>query len=325
MKALRITLSILLALVIFGTIATSATPVLPAAAQGVTATATPAATITATPVATLDNTGCNPAPESFQKFDPDLGKIAAMSPISPTRTEFLQAHGLLDTDVQPNSKPNPVWEPGLFSVRLQPENYGKLCLPLLEGWVYTTALPDGRTEVIWGGDTHLTEIPVLWGFSARYLPAYNGKLDGLGGWLSVAYPLELAVKEYRYGLYGSSQPYYVGVGNLNLDWTPPAITATEPRDWRDAAALLGGRAVESEWTNPETGVWKWRYTSKVEGSATYCSPNYPCWQTAFVPLASTTGYVEMWVGSGPEKFYSTDLATLMDGQHNSDEFTFHTK
>lgn len=275
----------------------------------------------------------------FERFEPDeewIEKISEMSPVAPTRANFLKAHNLTVPDVQVFNPEPAVWEPGLQVVELAESLYGDFCLELQAGWVYTVALTDGRVEVIWGGDPSITEVPVLWGFSARYIPSYMNKIYGLGGWLDPQNQDELLIREWRFGAYLRNEemegiredvpyferfgPYYTGVGNSDTDWTPPALTAIVPNDYRDAAAMLGGLARENEWTFHKNGVIVWKYGDKVSGSGDYCQPTEPCWQQFYVPPASD-GYVEVWHNGGPVKFYADNYPDFMGV--TVDEFSYH--
>lgn len=278
------------------------------------------------------------APSSFEQFTPKVEDLENMSPVAPAFDKFLAAHDLTKDDIQDFKPQENMWEPGLFVIELQEELYGEFCLQLLPGYVYTVSLPDGRVEPLWGGDPNLEAVTVLWGFSARWVPAYMEKQYGLGGWLNPEDMTEFLVREHRYGRYlqdvqleqtepvpffNRFGPYYVGTGNVETDWVPPALSAVEPKDFRDAAAMLGGLARENEWTRGQNGVWVWKYgEKKVAGSGDYCPATDPCWQTVYVPSHSD-GYVEIWYNGGPAKFGADDLLELTDGQHNVDEFSYH--
>lgn len=271
----------------------------------------------------------------------------------PTYKSMLASHGLTFTDIQEVKQPNVSWEPGLHVVELTQQNYGNKTIPLLEGYVYTVALKDGRVEILWGGDPRVPAADVQWGFSARWVPRYE---NNEGDWFNIDDPRELAVREYRFGRYLRSQdmqgvradvlyfnrfgPYYTGVGNLDTQgWEPPSIDSTVPRNYLDACAMLGGLSNESEWTYGERASdgylnWSWRYSKKVPGSANYCRAGDPCWQTVYVPEGR--GYVEIWLSegttgpngkpvesAGPYKFFAEARPILADSFHNIDEFSYH--
>lgn len=279
----------------------------------------------------------------FARFTPGENwwtTVNNLPPVAPSESTFMSTHNLGAGDVQDVRFTPAVWEPGLFVVELDEELYGKYCLQLQTGFVYTVPLTGGQVEILVGGDPNVPSVQVLWGFSARWIPAYHGKAYGLGGWLSIEDPTELAVREHRFGRYLRNPelegvvenipyfnrfgPYYTGTGNLDIDWVPPALskTAPEDHDYRTYSTFYGGRAVKEEWTIAEDGTASWRYYAKVAGSANYCSPNDPCFQGVYIPSKSP-GYVTLWVGNGPQNFYAEDLDILMNGDYFVDEFSVH--
>lgn len=274
----------------------------------------------------------------------------------PTYESMLKSHGLTPDDIQELRQTTESWEPGRHVVELTKENYGKKTIPLLEGYVYSVALQDGSVEILWGGDPKVLTADILWGFTARWVPEYEGKGYGEGGWLSFADPREFVVREYRFGRYmrspdmqevrtdvpyfGRFGPYYTGTGNLDTQgWVPPSLDSTVPRNHLDAAAMLGGLANEKEWAFGEKASGgflncSWTYSKKVPGSADYCPIGDPCWQTVYVPEGR--GYVEIWLSKGttgpdgspvtsdgPYRFFAKHRPILADGFHGVDELSYH--
>lgn len=296
----------------------------------------------------------NPVPGvavTYQPFTPDW---SGLSTTCPPVEEVLAAHGITLDMLEGNQVvPHPAvsWDPCLVVVELKEEFRGTE-ISLHNGYQYTPALADGRVEIFWGGDPNLPTVGLLYGTSFRWGPTYS--LNKATWWLNPADPRELACREHRFGrhrrnpdsgladvpYYNRVGPYWTGVGNLDTQgWVPPALDATVARNYLDACAMFGGRAVESEWKygEPESGGylnWHWEYTGKVDGSATYCDVGSECWQTVYPP--SGPGYVEIWLDvgargpdgtnvatAGPYKFYASDLDILLDGNHNADEFSVH--
>lgn len=251
----------------------------------------------------------------------------------PSFEAFLDAHNLAKTDIQQFDAPEVSWEPAQYVVELDESLYGVQEIPLIEGYLYNVALCDGRVINFWGGDPEVSSVTLQWGFTARWVDSYQ---DLPYEWLDPDNMTEYLVRENRFGRYRRSPeselpglpyfdrfgPYQTLSGNVS-DWQPPSLDAVEPRDYRDAAAMLGGLAVESEWKD-NGDSWTWKYSEKEPGSGDYCPQGMPCWQTTYMPPAST-GYIELWDGDlgGPRKFYATDLATLVSGRYNVDEFTYH--
>jgi len=286
--------------------------------------ATPDATEAPAAVATVE-------PAGYEKYTPDWDSLTADCP---TEAEVLAAHGLnlnmLEND-QLVPSPTVSWEPCLFVIELKEEFHGTN-LPLLRGFQYTAALTDETVQIFFGGNG--TEVKMLWGTTIRWGPTYVA--THAANWLDPDDPRELAVRENRFGRYRRSAesglpglpyfnrwgPYNTQMGNLDIDWTPPALDSVEPQNYLDAAAMLGGLAREDEWLN-EGDNWRWRYGEKVDGSGTYCPEGDPCWQTVYIPPAST-GYVELWDGDlgGPRKFYANELDVLLSGKYNVDEFSY---
>jgi len=309
----------------------------PSAMVTETPSPTPSAMVTETPSPTPSPapTVCS-APEIFEKFSPNISEIESMPLVAPNFQEFLTLHGLNQNMIQTYSPEMVVWEPALYVIELSEELYGKFCLQLLEGWQYTITLPDGRVEIVVGGDQNIRNLPVLWGFSARYVPQYLNKVFGLGGWLSLTNPQELAVREYRYGRYHQNSslgdnenvpffnrfgPYAVGIGNLNMDWVPPALTTVFPTNYLDASAISGGLARPNEWIRNDDNSWTWKYSEKIPGSGNYCQAYQPCWQTPYVP-ENSSGYIDTWYDGGVRRFTSADLNFLINFVA-VDEFTYH--
>jgi hypothetical protein len=271
----------------------------------------------------------------FKIFDPvsnwDWDKLAEQE--IPTFQKFLEDHGLTAEDIQEYEPPQASWEPAIYVVELVPELYGNKNIPLLEGYIYTAALSDGTVIDFWGGDPNIKEVQLQWGFTARWVNPY---LDLPYVWLDPADPTEFVVRENRFGRYRRNVdsglpgipyfdrfgPYQTLPGNV-LDWDPPSLDAVAPKNYMDAAAMLGGLAVESEWETDGIN-WKWVYSGKVAGSGDYCPSGMPCWQTTYVPPQST-GYIELWNGElgAPSKFFANQLAELLSGRFNVDEFSYH--
>lgn len=273
---------------------------------------------------------------------------------APSGEEFLKVHGLKESDIQYFVYPNDedkdtkeTWEPALFVIELAEDQYGKVTVPLLEGYAYTVALCDGTVQTFWGGNMDVREVTLLWGLSARWVPSYMK--DKAGNWLSLENPEEWVTRENRFGRYRRSPeselpglPYFDRWGPYNtlpgnvLDWNPPSLDAINPQTYLEAAAMLGGLARESEWTRmDDDGGWVWTYSNKVPGSGTYCKQDEPCWQTVYVPPLST-GCAVLWIEppkavsggakatkGGPYGFFASDLAILLDGDHQVDEFSYH--
>lgn len=319
----------------------------------------PTVTPSSTPAPTATNSsecaGADAPAASYSEFDPvanwDWDELNAQQ--QPTFDEFLTAHNLSRSDIQSFTPQSVSWEPAMYVVELTEDNYGKVRVPLIEGWVYTLALVDQSVEVMWGGDPDVSTACLQWGFTARWVGSYD---TNASDWLDPANGLELVAREYRFGRYLRNTemdpirsdvvyfdrvgPYYTGSGNVNVDgWVPPSLDATIPSSWQDACAMLGGLCVESEWSYGEAASggflnWAWRYSARVDGSGTYCPQGDPCWQTVYHPDGN--GYVELWLSqgttgpngsavsqSGPYKFYEGTNVILADGRHNVDQFSYH--
>lgn len=273
--------------------------------------------------------------QGYEKYTPDWSRL---STDCPRAENVLKAHGLtmdmlMDNAVVPSR--NVSWEPCLVVIELDAEHRGTE-IPLLNGYAYDAAPVDTDVTLFWGGDPNVRNVKLQWGTSFRYGPAYQAVKEGW--WLDPSNAIEWATRSVRFGRYwrnaglgisdvpyfGRTGPYYVRTGNLDVQgWVPPSVDAVQPRDWRDATAMLGGLARQSEWTTDGTN-WAWKYTDKVAGSGDYCPQGNPCWQTTYVPQASL-GYIELWDGQldAPRKFYARDLALLISGRYNVDEFSYH--
>lgn len=269
---------------------------------------------------------------NFAKFTPDW---SGMSTSCPSPEDILKAHGLT-MDMLANSQLVPVpaksWEPCQVVVELKDQYVGTK-IPTKPGYVYTADTPDG-VIIFLGGDPNVQEITLQHGTTFRYGPTYQSTKEGK--WLDPNDQRELACRDVRFGFYhrnlgngqpltpyfGRTGPYGTQLGNLNVDWNPPSPDATVPQNYMDACAMLGGLARGSEWSHsPDKLHWAWKYTGKVPGSSTYCPQGDPCSQTPYVPNSSL-GYVEIWYQGGVHKFYAQNNKTLMDGQHNVDEFSY---
>lgn len=273
-------------------------------------------------------------------FTPDWSGLDANAP---SVEEVLKAHGLTADMVTVVDSRKTSWEPALVVIELKPEYQGKTVLPLLNGYQYTAATTTDVTT-FWGGDPNVTEVTLQWGTSIRWMPAY--KASDYGIWAIDA--CELVTREYRFGRYmrnadsgqpdvpyfGRVGPYVTMPGNIDCKgWVVPAIDEFVPQSYLQAAAILGGRAVESEWTHSDDFMtWSWKHTEKGTGNE---STAKFYWQTVYMPQSSN-GYVELWLGKGKTgpggvavsadgayKFTYTDLAILLDGLHNVDEFSYH--
>jgi len=272
---------------------------------------------------------------------------------APTGEEFLKAHGLMESQTQmfvyPDDKDKdtkPTWEPAMFVIELAEDQYGKVILKLLEGYTYTVALCDGTVQTLWGGDPAVKSVCVQWGFTARWAKTYAS--IKAAQWLDINSPAEWVTRENRFGRYRRSEesglpnlpyfdrwgPYNTLAGNV-LDWNPPSLDAVNASTYLEATAMFGGLAREDEWSRTDDGGWAWLYGEKVAGSGTYCKDGEPCWQTVYVPPASR-GCAILWMeapkeisggqratNGGPYPFYAGDLAVLLDGDHQVDEFSYH--
>jgi len=270
----------------------------------------------------------------------------------PTYQEVLNQHGLTESNTQKVELKSASWEPGITAVELTPENYGKVTIDLLPGYVYTVDSVDGD-KVYWGGDPKVKSITLNHGFTARYMPAYLDPRNVEAHWLTLDDPTELMVREVRDGRYHHNQdmigvlpnvPYFGRLGpfnvlNGNLDlkgWVPPTIDATVAKDYRDAAAMFGGYADASAWKFGEPangGYLNWAWTSK---GATVDWEKAAKWQTVYAPQG---GYTEIWLTNGTigpdgrpvtqDKSYRFDGSTqtnkILATDHNVDEFSIHTR
>lgn len=318
-------------------------------------TETPAVVPTTTPIATTAIVATNAAPAltpvptsgaqptTYGVFTPDW---SALDPACPSTDIVLQVHGLTGK-VTVVDHPVVSWEPCLVVVELKPEFRGTT-IPLFNGYQYTAAIINGDVTTYWGGDPNVTGVTLQWGTTFRWGPMYRVVKEGQ--WMDSANPCELEVREYRFGRYrrnaDSGQPdvpyfmrlgpYLTLPGNINcVGWVTPSLDEVVPRDYLQATAMLGGLANPGEWQHSSDMLnWSWKYSGKVAGSATYCPLGDPCWQTVYPP--SGPGYVELWLEAGargpggtvvstagPYKFHASDLAILMDGFHNVDEFSYH--
>ena len=252
----------------------------------------------------------------------------------PAKDKTLADHGLTGKVIVVSS-PQVSWEACELVVELLPQ-YRGTTIPLLSGYQYTAATVEDEVVMYWGGDPQVKETTLQWGTTFRYGPTYGTK--NASKWLDPADQCELVTREFRFGLYRRNTksgqpdvPYYDRLGpyetlpgNTNCPgWVMPGLDQVKPDDYLQATAMIGGLARKNEWKNsPDKLNWAWRYSAKGPGSATYCPPGDPCWQTVHVPQAGL-GYVEMWVDGGPKKFFARDLSTLLDGLHNVDEFSYH--
>lgn len=252
----------------------------------------------------------------------------------PSRAAFLKAHNLTEDMVIFHPAPTVSWRKCQEVIELKPQYYGITVIPQVNGYFYNDALADGTVTNMWGGDPKVTSVTLQWGFTATWGPA---NLDSPYPFVDPQNPCEILVEDARFGLYWRlpniglppvedpyytrNGPYVTQPGNMYCEgWVPPSVDQSVPNDYLQAAALFGGLANESEWSHPDPYTWVWKYSKKVPGSATYCPDGMPCWQTVYVPLNSR-GYVNIWVGDGPKKFYASDLSTLMLDNLNVDEFT----
>lgn len=337
----------------------SATPLLTEEPQAATELPQPSGTPApeATPVS--GSTTATPMAEACQPKSYGVHDAAAewnvdnLEVEAPTGDDFLEAHDLTMGQVQYFVYPEdvdkdtkPTWEKALFVIELEEDQYGKVSVPLLEGYAYTVALCDGTVRTFWGGDPNVREVTLQWGLSARWVPAYLQ--DKASSWLSLENPEEWVTRENRFGRYRRSPesglpnlPYFDRWGPYNtlsgnvLNWNPPSLDAVNATTYLEAAALLGGLAREDEWSRTDDGGWVWRYGQKEAGSGTYCPQGDPCWQTVYVP-PSSRGCAILWMeapkeisggqratNGGPYPFYAGDLAVLLDGDHQVDEFSYH--
>jgi hypothetical protein len=261
---------------------------------------------------------------------------SGLDPTCPTVDQVLKQHGitkdmLINNDVVPMKAVS--WEPCLVTIEFKPQYYGTT-IPLINGDAYDTAPVNDDVTLFWGGDPNVTSVKLQWGTSFRWGPAYQATKEGK--WLDPNNAIDWATRSVRFGRYwhlpglglpqtpyfGRLSPYRVKTGNLDVGgWIPPSLDAVEPRDWRDATAMLGGLPNPSEWTTDGVN-FAWKYHAKVAGNSNYCPAGDPCWQTVYIPQASN-GYVELWANGGPQKFYAMDLTKLMSGQYNVDEFSYH--
>lgn len=307
------------------------TPTPPAVAP--TATPIYGVPTAAAPATNTPSVPSGPTTTGYVPFTPDW---AGLSTNCPDKQSFLVAHGLTEAQVIFHPAPSVSWEPCEFVIELRPEFYGQITIPLINGYAYTLA-PVGDVTNMWGGDPLVTVSTLQWGFTARWAQDYQ---DLPYKWLDPANPCEWLVRDWRFGrywrlpnlgltppevpYYGRLGPYRTLPGNVSCTgWIPPELDQTVPKDFLQAAAMLGGLANANEWKHSDDGLnWAWRYSQKVAGSANYCPSGMPCWQTTYIP-PNSRGYIELWDGTGPRKFFAAGLPTLMLGNKNVDEFTFH--
>lgn len=276
----------------------------------------------------------------LKPFTPDW---TGLSKDCPTYEEVLAAHKLTQEMLEPkdaievNVKPQ-LWESCTYAIEFK-EQYRGTEIPLLNGYAYDAALVGDLNQPLWGGDPEVPTAALQWGVTFRWGPSFQGETNP-GRWLDPKNPRQWMVNLCKEGRYLSTPeaglerfpyfdrvgPWIPGTGNLNVGgWTPPGIDEFIPQDEMDAACMLGG-LVEGKWTF-ENGNVKWEYPKKVKGRGDYCSVNDPCWQTVYIPRMTTTtgGYVELWDGKAgaSRKFTYSDLATLLNGSWNVDEFSYH--
>lgn len=281
-------------------------------------------------IATSAPAGNTPAPDGVG-FTPDWN---GLSKDCPSKDSFLKAHNLTADKVIFHPAPNVSWRKCQYVIEFKPQYYGQITIPQLNGWFYDDALADGTVTDMWGGDPNVPSVKLQWGFTATWGPA---NLDGPYKFVDPNNPCEILVEDARFGYYWrlpniglppSEDPYYTRngpyktlAGNMYCPgWIPPEVDQTVPLNYLQAAAMFGGLANSEEWTHPDQWTWVWKYSKKVAGSATYCPTGMPCWQTVYVPQNSR-GYVVLWVGNGPKKFYASDLSKLMLNNLNVDEFS----
>jgi len=276
------------------------------------------------------------------EFSSENGTYGKFTPVwtglpkdCPTAKEILAAHGLtkdmlVNNDVEPVA--DVVWESCLIAIEFKPQYYGTE-IPLVLGYQYTADLTNGEVTEFMGGDPNVKSVTLEHGTTFRYGPTYVA--NHAGQWLNPNDVREVACRDARFGYYHRVMesglphlpyhdrlgPYGLKMGNFNIDWVAPSPDQVVPKNYMDACAMLGGLARENEWTTDGTN-WAWKYSAKVAGSADYCPAGDPCWQTTYVPQ-NASGYIELWNGTGPQKFFASDLSKLMSGRYNVDEFSYH--
>ena len=286
------------------------------------------------PIQTPSSVAESVAQITYMPFTPDWTGLSAACP---SQTAFLKAHRLNANQVIFHPARSVTWEPCQYVVELKPAFYGKVTIPLMDGWAYTLAPVNQDVVDMWGGDPNVVTMTLQWGFTARWAPTYQSLPYK---WLLADNPCEWVVRDWRFGRYWRlpdlgltppEVPYYDRVGpyttmpgNVDcLGWVPPELDQTVPNNYLQATAMLGGLANSNEWKHSADKLnWAWRYSQKVAGSGTYCPRGMPCWQTTYIPPDSF-GYIELWSQGGAQKFYAEDLAKLMLGNMNVDEFTYH--
>ena len=320
----------------------TATTVAPTAQQPAPTTIAPTAQPAAVqPTAVQQPVAVVPQVQAYAPFTPDW---TGMPAACPSDDAVLEAHDLVGKALKVTHDSVP-WESCLTVVELKPEFYGKVDIPLKAGYQYTAALVNQNVYMFWGGDSSISDAPLQWGTSFRWMPAYAASKTGK--WATD--PCELVTREYRFGRYlrnvnsgrldvvyfNRVGPYVTLPGNISCSgWTPPALDDFTPSNYLEAAAMLGGLANSNEWTT--NGVnWAWKYSKKVPGNGTYCDKEDPCWQTTYNP-GIADGYIEIWLdkgttmcdgkpapAAGPYKFTAACNPILWDGKHNVDEFSYH--
>lgn len=299
---------------------------------------TPDPAVEAAVQSTLEAMGVNnpakPAATAVVSSDSSMTNVNSFTPVwngldpkCKSVEQVLADHGLTADMVIVHPVRKVSWEPCLLVFEFKEQYRGSTVKLDVLGYADTIALVDDDVTQFFSGDPDVTQVASQWGFSARWGRTYQETAEGR--WLNPNNSCEWNVREYRFGRYWRlpniglpDVPYYTRVGpymtmpgNTNCNgWVPPALDEIVPQDYLQATAMLGGLAIESQWKHsPDKANWAWKYS----GDGTFK------WQTVYMPQASY-GYVELWVDGGPKKFYATDLAELMLGNLNVEEFSYHS-